>query len=103
MRQVRDTNWLRGGDFADDLSTGTYVMDYQSVLPTPLINPSQAQLYQDSSGFYNHSNGEETRFSREIGLELVSSSQLVVTVNVNWQERSRIHNYNLETVLYDWY
>jgi len=68
-----------------------------------------ARFYLDSDGFYTHVNtSTSTNFFRLIKADyfITASSTIVsstVDVVVGWLERGRMHDYELITVLYDWY
>ncbi len=102
VRKVRDSNWLSVNPWNDGILPGEYYMDYQDDLPHILVSGSGA-LYKDANGFYVHDAGELTPFSRTIEIEQISASACRVYSQVTWSDRNNIFNYDVETVLYDWY
>jgi len=105
IRRVRDSNWLRGYDHNQDLTSGSYFMDFNDDLPTPLDDDQAAvELFQNTEGFYQHDSGLTTSngFSRLIKIEKSDTDQINVIVEVKWRERSHDRSYILETDLYNW-
>ncbi|MDD4466729.1 MAG: hypothetical protein PHN91_02945 [Patescibacteria group bacterium] len=110
VRQIRDTNWLNGRDFAAGLSDGSYVSDFnqQSLIPTATV--SDTRLYLDSDGFYvlAAASLEPTIFKRQIFIERLPATAedlgepLKVRSLVSWEVRGNPYRYELGTLLYDW-
>lgn len=106
IRKTRDTNWVNGINPWDQaLSAGNYYMAYTHSFPQPLTSPSDARLFYNSSGFYDHnSSGSATIFSRVISLnDLESADKIGVTVTVSWGDRDSQYDYTLDTILYNWW
>lgn len=103
IRKVRDTNWKNGNAWDKDLAAGTYYMDYLDSVPHPVSNATDAELYLNDSGFYIH-NGvtSPTPFSRTIEIIPLASGSMRVYAHVNWYDRDKVFNYDLETLFYDW-
>jgi len=108
-RQIRDTNWILGNDWRDDMAPGKYCVDYRNLSAVSITAINDCPLYLDANNFYYSPTigaGAETtphHFSRmlEVGTG-TSSAQVMATVS--WTSRNGgVQSYNVETVLYDWY
>ena len=102
VRKVRDTNWLEARTWNTGMLPGVYNMDYQDSLPNILSSGSQA-LYKDANGFYVHGGGVPTPFSRIIEIEAINPNAYRIYSRITWTDRNNTFNYDVETVLYDWY
>ncbi len=109
VRKVRDSNWLSA--FSKPLNlvlpNGKYYMDYRDnkLHVHNIFLPGDLILRRDAAGFYIHGkegDGVNSGFSRLITLEDSSSSSVRVKVRVSWLDHKRKHNYELETILYNW-
>lgn len=102
VRKVRDSNWLAVRPWNEGLLPGVYYMDYQDDLPNILSSEASA-LYKDTNGFYVHSGGTPTPFSRTIEIEQINASAYRVYSHITWGDRNNTFTYDVEAVLYDWY
>jgi len=112
VRNQRDKNWLDGNDWklgagagsnSDIYQDGTYAIDYRNgIINVDSINSSGAVLKINSEGFYEHVTGTNTVFSRVITITDNTEDHMEVESNVQWNDRGRIYNYTVNTVLYDW-
>lgn len=109
VRKTRDTNWFQGGSsWNDNLANGNYYMDYSHQIPISISGDNDANLYiasySNGTFFYTHSSpgNRKTNFSREIELQSLDASSMLVKVKVIWRERDKESIYDLETILYDW-
>lgn len=115
VRNIRDENWLTDGNDwkigagsgtdSDIVQDGDYVIDYLGDIDDSVnsIDEDGAKLYINSSNFYTHTSAgnTETNFYRLITVnDLVS--YLEVKCTVRSKERDRTHDYEAETVLYNW-
>ncbi len=104
IRNVRDDNWRAGEAWNRNLNPGFYFMDYRNNFPLPQTSPEDVILYQDIEGFFIHEPGEaRTVFQRTIEIQNINSYSIRVFSRVSWTDRDRTFNYELETLLYDWY
>ncbi len=106
VRKTRDTNWKNGTpNWRENLDTGSYYMDYLDTTPNTLTDITEARLFYNASGFYDHdAGGEATIFSREISLiDLGAPEKIGVTVTISWGDRNQQYDYVLDTILYDWW
>ncbi len=103
IRKVRDSNWLTGANWNENLAAGDYYMDYNDSIPT--ATSSAEVLYLDANNFYTHDSGDAVStsiFSRQISLAVNSTSSIQVISQVDWGDKNKTFTYTLETLLYDW-
>lgn len=67
--------------------------------PSPGSNP---KLKINSSGFYQYDSGNESSFTRMITIEKISSNEIKVISEVNWQRGSSGHFFRIEDRLWNW-
>lgn len=104
IRKTRDSNWKSGNAWNLGLTDGTYYMDYLDNQPTLVAGASDSILYRDINDFYVHSGGaEETNFRRTIEIVNIDAKSMSVKAVVVWQSRNNTSDYEVETILYDWY
>jgi hypothetical protein len=102
VRNIRDTNWISGLNWTNNLTTTTsYYLDSQS-LQFPDLSCSSQYLYLDSNSYNCRSSGSQTKFQRQITLTEIGSDQLEVLVEVEWQEKGRTHTIKAMENLYNW-
>jgi prepilin-type N-terminal cleavage/methylation domain-containing protein len=104
VRNIRDTNWIEKEinpalSWDDGLLVGDWEASYQS---QSLESYQGRYLKIDANGFYNYTDGNDTKFKRKITIERINNEQLRVIARVEWRERGK--NYNLTAVedLYNW-
>jgi prepilin-type N-terminal cleavage/methylation domain-containing protein len=108
VRNIRDTNWKTGTNWDDSIynsSDFNYTIDYDDPSPdysANSIDDSQAKLFINNNGFYNHNGGTPTIFSRLITINKDADGFLDVKCQVQWKDRARVNNYTAETLLYNW-
>lgn len=97
VRNIRDTNWLKGDVWNNGLGAGDWEADYT----TQGLNDNYDGdfLNIDGSGFYSYSSGTSTKFQRKITITPDGSDKLKVFVEVKWQG----HNVLVQENLYNWY
>jgi len=106
VRQVRDTNWLKGRDWKTGFNTGVYCADYALPSLRPVLAGSFCRLHIDENGWYRSTgamsiNMEDTNYYRYLEISTATSSASVRAI-VTWMERDRAYRYEAETMLYDW-
>lgn len=107
IRNIRDTNWLEGGDnpWNEGLTgcSNGCIADYKT--PTQLDPPLPAYNGQylniDTNGFYSYFGGTPTKFQRKITISS-ETDVLTVKVSVIWREKGKTHSISLEEKLYNW-
>ena len=121
IRNIRDTNWLEGDDFDEDIGgpgmgnrwRGT--VDYNSAFITKppgsaawisvddcIAAGEDCRLKINASGVYSHVGGTDTSFYRLILTDKMTPDSLKVVSQVGWTDRSGPHTITLEDHLYDW-
>ncbi|MDD4607143.1 MAG: hypothetical protein PHS07_02275 [Patescibacteria group bacterium] len=107
-RAIRDSRWLNP-DTVDFLPAGKYKVDYNdNDLDNLVSNIVDCKLYQESgTQLFTHFNtGTETNFWRMITISAEmtgeSNRQRKVESWVQWQDRGKTYNYELEEILTDW-
>jgi len=107
IRQVRDSNWLKGESWRHELDRDIYYMDYLDNVPHEVLsmghNHYQGALEPDANGFYRNAppSSKTSIFSRLIQLG-VRNNGIIVTSRVYWTDHGREYVYSLEAMLYDW-
>lgn len=109
VRNIRDTNWLNmdaenppGATWVDNFSVceaNGCEMDYTSgvknfVSSLPISPWVGRYLKIDDDGFYNYSNGDQSKFMRRIIIKPVDGADYVIKVftQVSWDEKANILN-----------
>ncbi len=107
VRSFRDSNWLNSPQpWNDGLnSLGEFQVQYDSVSLQPY---SGQPLKIDSSGFYNYTSGQNSKFIRRVVITPnadVSEPGLNfgVTSEVSWEAFGRIFTVVVDDILYNWY
>jgi len=106
VRQLRDTNWIKGVDWQEGLDTGTYCADYYKPSLRAVTGPSECQLTIDSSNWYRAPEvfsvaSTLTPYHRVVTINAATSSMSVKAI-VTWMERGRAFRFEAETELYNW-
>lgn len=106
-RQIRDTNWLNDQPWLTGFSSDTYCLDYRNEAPRSVGSSADCFLYLNADGWYYApatpaAEDRRTDFSRVVVVEAATSSASVKSI-VSWHDRERAINYEVETILYDWY
>lgn len=112
VRNQRDKNWLDGNDWklgtgagssSDIYQDGTYAIDYNNGIKNVAgISSPAAALKINNDGFYEYGAGTDTIFSRLITVVNNEPDYMEIESNVRWEDRGQIHNYAVNTILYDW-
>ncbi len=106
VRQMRDTNWLQGSDWRDDLEDGIYCTDYRSPLELkPATGLADCPLHLDP-GYYVPEIATASNYSgyrRIVEISTHDENSFSIKATVTWNNRGRIINYEAETLLYNWY
>jgi prepilin-type N-terminal cleavage/methylation domain-containing protein len=112
MRNIRDTNWINGRDWRAGLADANTNCENGCQADYKSYNLSDAPygdtyLKLDSNGFYNNTNGEDTKFKRKIIVKEVNpggnSNVLYGDVIVTWEEKQKTYSFEAEEYLYNWY
>jgi prepilin-type N-terminal cleavage/methylation domain-containing protein len=100
VRNIRDNNYIRNGSWNAGLNTGNYQVQYNSTSLSPYTGDN---LKINSSGLYNYSDGETTRYNRMISIEKIGNNEIRVTSIVKWSNRGINFDIQVEDHLYNWY
>jgi len=129
VRNIRDTNWINQRDWRTglyeeegvDCITNGCQADYKTfgTGTSPLVPYAGDILKMDENGFYNYSNGVDTKYKRKIVIEPLQTPEgaddvLRVEVTVFWTEKANLFSDNpcanpescsitAEEFLYNWY
>ncbi|MFH1427722.1 MAG: hypothetical protein ABIG60_04330 [Patescibacteria group bacterium] len=106
-RNVRDSNWKAGSAW-DNGIPASFIID-GNFSPSAVAGISNARLYTDANKKYTHTvvGNSPTIFYRLLTTTSPASCPdaddcMKVISQVQWQERGKTHNYQIETYLYDW-
>lgn len=103
VRNIRDTNWLKGLSWDNGLEEGEWEADYNDEGLTQQYNGGQF-LKTDTDGFYDYSGDTLTQFKRKITIFPIDDHKLEVSVEVEWTKRGRVYTIDLVVEhLYNWY
>ena len=104
IKNVIDTNYLRGNLWYDDgvggQLIGDYEMDYNDGIPKSLSGGFL--LYDSTNYFYNYDIGSATPFKRTITISYPNIGQMKVKSKVEWASRGGIKEIYLEDYFFDW-
>lgn len=102
VRNKRDSNWLDGNPWNQNLSNGFYKIDYTGAWEQ-VTGINQANLEINTEGFYQHdATSTSTPFNRLIEIT-DQGDYLDVKCRVEWNERNNVRSYEAQTYLYNWY
>lgn len=106
VKNIRDTNWLKGQDWDAGLSEGTFNIDYKTQdvdnSGCPAVGePLKIGTVGDDSGFYNCSSGNDTKFTRKVIISHTSPDKMTVTVEVE-RIGFRPLTVTAQDILYKW-
>ena len=102
IRNVRDTNWLNGAVFDNNLSAGIWRVQWDTV-GGGLMAVGSNPVLKKNNGIYNYTAGTDTLFRRTITISKPNSGELILTSSVMWIERGNIsRNLSTESHLFDW-
>lgn len=102
IRNIRDTNWLNGTAFDNNLAPGIWRVEWNTV-GGGLVAVGSNPFLRKNNGLYNYSAGTDTVFKRTITISKPNSGELVLTSSVTWLERGNINRtVTAESHLFDW-
>lgn len=102
VRNIRDTNWLTGAAFDNNLPTGTWRVQWDTV-GGGLMAVGSNPVLKKSNGLYNYTVGTDTVFRRTVTISKPNSGELVVISSMTWIERGNINRtVGAESHLFDW-
>lgn len=122
VRNIRDDNWHNtikdwdigsGLGMVDDIiqsgNNRSYTIDYDNGIDGSIDNLSNARLYINNDGFYDHTvSATSTEFFRlikviPIDMDFNSNfDNFQLKSIVRWSQNGRTHDYTITTMLSDW-
>ncbi len=108
VRNIRDTNWLIGGQSWDEGLTGCHggcEADYKTGTlqeETPLRSYGGDYLNIDQDNFYSYSTGVPTKYKRKITIEEIDPNILKVNILISWEAKRKSYDFETEEYLYNW-
>jgi prepilin-type N-terminal cleavage/methylation domain-containing protein len=102
-RALRDADWFASRPFGKSLATcaAGCRLQWNSSSILPLVGNPPLRVDPDT-GLYQYNRGDDTRFSRQVTVTLVSADELQVEVLVSWDESSGPKEFSVEHHLYNW-
>jgi len=102
IRNIRDTNWLNGVDFDNNLPAGAWRIEWDTI-GGGLMAVGSNPVLKKNNGLYNYSTGTNTVFRRTITISKPNSGELILISSVAWIERGNINKtVSAESHLFDW-
>ncbi len=122
VKNIRDTNWLKGKDWDEGLGEETgeiyYEVDYDDFSLTECSSPCDYDhdynlhfLKIPDQGFYNYDLGDPTIFKRKITISDKvdlddppdeEADKMKISVEVLWKEKGKMHSITSMEYLYNW-
>ena len=102
IRNIRDTNWLTGAAFDNNLPVGTWRVQWDTV-GGGLVAVGSNPVLKKNNGLYNYPTGTDTVFRRTVTILKPNSGELTLISSVTWVERGNIGRIvSAESHLFDW-
>jgi len=101
IKNIRDTNFLKGNSWNDGLSDGDHEVQY--IVPRIAIY-TDSYLTKDEHDFYNYTSADDTKFKRKVQITNVPSDKIELEITVYWRKRGGgYHELVLKEYIYNWY
>lgn len=102
IRNIRDTNWLNGSSFDNNLGVGIWRIEWNTV-GGGLMAVGSDPVLKKNNGLYNYSTGTDTVFRRTVSISKPNSGELVLTSTVTWVEKGSVNkSVSAESHLFNW-
>ena len=102
IRNIRDTNWLNGAAFDNNLSAGTWRVQWDTV-GGGLMAVGSNPILKKNNGLYSYTTGTDTVFRRTVTISKPNSGELILISSITWLERGSINRtVSAESHLFDW-
>lgn len=102
IRNIRDTNWLSGAAFDNNLPAGMWRVEWNTV-GGGLLAVGSDPVLKKNNGLYNYSAGTDTVFRRTVTISKPNSGELIVVSSITWVERGNINRtVSAESHLFNW-
>jgi Tfp pilus assembly protein PilV len=85
VKNIMDTNRIRGRAWDYGLSNGTYEVAYNST--ALMSNQNRFLMYEPTTNLYSYSGSQMTAFKRAVTIEKINSDELRVLSRVSWTTR----------------
>jgi len=115
IKNIRDSNWLKGNDFEAGLDAGDWEIDYNDTALTSCLSPcdynNNLRFLKIDGGFYNYSEGGDTKFKRKITIsdrvDLDAQpdgkiDKFKISIEVFWKEKGKTSSIKSQEFLYNW-
>lgn len=102
VRNIRDSDWFEGNTFGDSLPEGTYRVQWNDTDLRPVDTNPPLRLNPNQK-MYSYDAGSPTFFKRSILIEHISSDQIRVLAIVEWENRGRTGQLEVESHLFNWF
>lgn len=109
IRNIRDTNWLKGISWSNGLLCGFPVCDWEADYDdrelTPYTGSPLNLVDLDDDGFddfYAYFSGTPTSYKRKITVEKIEDDILKISVQVQWEVKGKPYDFTAEEYLYNW-
>lgn len=102
IRSIRDTNWLNGSAFDNNLPAGTWRVQWDTA-GGGLMAVGSNPVLKKNNGLYNYSTGTDTVFRRTVIISKPNSGELTLVSSITWVERGNINRtVSAESHLFNW-
>jgi len=103
VRNIRDTNWLKGIAWNNGLGSGAWEADYNTIQQLSDTYDDDFLNLEAASGFYGYGPGSRTNFKRKITITPVGDT-LEISVEVRWEYKGNTYGpITVQEILYNWY
>jgi len=107
IKNIRDSNWLKGNDFDKDLDVGDWEIDYDDTALSAFIGNGRYLYIDGTNGFYTYPDFPgysdiQTKFKRKITISEEKPDRLKVSVEVFWETKGKIYSIKSQEFLYNW-
>ena len=103
VRNIRDTNWLKGVAWNNGLGVGAWEADYNTIQPLSDTYDGDFLKLETTSGLYGYDSGSQTNFKRKITITPVGGA-LEVSIEVWWEYKGDTYGpITVQEILYNWY
>ena len=103
VRNIRDTNWLKGIAWNNGLGSGAWEADYNTIQQLSDTYDDDFLNLEAASGFYGYGPGSRTNFKRKITITPVGDT-LEISVEVRWEYKGNTYGpITVQENLYNWY
>jgi len=115
IKNIRDSNWLKGNDFDNGLDAGDWEIDYNGTALASCSFPcdynNNLRFLKTDGGFYNYSEGQDSKFKRKITISDKQDlddppdgkmDRFKISLEVFWKEKGETYSIKIQEFLYNW-